>query len=205
MVRGFQRIEGDALPEPYKSLVAAAGAKRGQGSAVTQGNLGGEIGLFFVGGLLALGAVALIAMSPGSISWREPAAAIAGLALVAFGVVRLKKRGGSKVGTFTLETDAYRIEADAGVLRVWSWADAQALTVQHQFQNGAYQQSVLICSVPGELLVLGDRLQNPHSTTPAEAIAQSPVFAAASARIDAARARLADGSWAQLDGAELLP
>lgn len=202
----YRVMRDSQLSGDHKDRLAKRVRAHGSGSAVTQGNLGAEVGLLFVGLLLLAGGGFLVSITRrAELSYREPTAIAGGLALCAWSIWRLVKRAQSRLGTFTLSTDAYYIVADAGVLRVWSLADAGAYEVVNHYKNGGYQgTSLRIAFGAFDPLELSDRVAQP-STDAHACIAQSPAFRDLDVRIAKARAATAAGHWGVLDGADLLP
>lgn len=201
---GYRKLEEKDVTSDQRARLLSAAKVNGHVSAVSQGNLGGEVAFLLVGALLLLGGIGILAIDTSGATWREPAAIAAGAALLIWSVLRLVKRSQSSLGTFTLATDAYYITCDAGTLSVWSWAACTDTKVTHFFKNGMYNGTQLECTFAGKPLFFGDRVSD-QSQSVAVVAAQSKVFSDALRRISTAKARAAAGSWHSLEGADLLP
>ncbi len=205
MSPGFQTFATGTLPEPFRSRIAAAAKSHGQGSAVTQGNLGGEVGLMLVGVLL-FGAAAFFVVTSRShsIDRMQVVLFVVGAALIAFAGFRLRRRFGSQLGTFSLSTPAYYIESDGGMLKAWDRSLAVGIRFHHNYgRYQVYLNTVMIFEYPGQSLAIGDYVAPIDGD--AELLARSAIFREHLALWRAAKAARERGAFAQLPGAELLP
>ncbi len=205
MTHGFRTFASGTLGEPWTSRVAAAARACGQGSAVTQGNLGGEVGLLLIGGLMVGFALYFVATSRShSIDRMQILAFALGAAMLGFAGFRIRRRFGSRIGTFSLSTPAYYIESDGGNLKTWDRSQAVGIRFHHNFgRYQVYMNTVMIFDYPGASLAIGDFVApiDAHE----ELLARSVVFREHLAIWRAAKAAREQGMFANLAGAELLP
>jgi hypothetical protein len=199
---GYRFFAAGTLGEPWTSRIASASKSHGQGSAVTQGNLGGQVGIGIVGLVIAAFGIWTGTMTH-TVQMGPVIETLIGVALIALSVFLIRRRLKSTLGTFTLSTPAYYIESDGGQLKVWNRALAVGIRFHHNYHRGIYASTTMIFEYPTASLGIGD------FAAPIDAdeqlLAMSAVFREHLYLWKQAKGAMEAGAFARLPGAELIP
>ncbi len=158
---------------------------------------------FLIVGALLFGSGAFFFATSHTITRMEPLLVVIGLALLAWSIYRLRRRFGSKLGTFSLSTGAYYVESDGGRLNVWDRSRASGIRFHHNYHRGLYTGTVMIFEYPGASLAIGDVVAPIDADE--ELLARSRIFQQHLAIWRTARDARAAGAFDRIDGFALVP